>query len=299
MKKDKDSVSVESSNTGEYAAFLTLSVEGARLAVAIREKAKETGDTLLAGAVLYVHNNVPQESAWGNAHRFDATKDVLAEIFPTMKNIICIMPTGVVVRAIAPLVDHKLKDPAVVVMDVIGRWAISLLSGHEGGANALCVRLSNLCAAEPIITTTTDAKRTIIVGIGCRKDISSEAILSAVHEALEKVKADIEDVRILASPEVKRQEKGLIEAARVLDRPLLFIPHKDINRCVVCEASEVAQNHLGLRAAAEPCALLSGRRTQLILPKMKKDGVTIALARESCSWLEWAQEAENTEPTPP
>ena len=47
--------------------------------------------------------------------------------------LVYIAPCGVVVRAIAPFLEHKTKDPAVVVVDVGGRWAVSLLSGHEGG----------------------------------------------------------------------------------------------------------------------------------------------------------------------
>ena len=45
------------------------------------------------------------------------------------------MALGIVVRMIAPYIEHKSKDPAVVVMDEVGHHVISLLSGHLGGAN--------------------------------------------------------------------------------------------------------------------------------------------------------------------
>jgi cobalt-precorrin 5A hydrolase len=68
------------------------------------------------------------------------------------------MATGIVVRTLADLLRHKSVDPAVVVMDETGRHAISLLSGHLGGANDLTRRIAALTGADPVITTATDLK---------------------------------------------------------------------------------------------------------------------------------------------
>src|SRR4030067_3032724 len=51
--------------------------------------------------------------------------------------LVGVMATGIVIRAVAPLLESKLVDPAVVVVDVSGHFAVSLLPGHLGGANAL------------------------------------------------------------------------------------------------------------------------------------------------------------------
>ncbi len=64
---------------------------------------------------------------------------------------------GIVVRCIAPLLAHKSVDPAVVVCDQNGRYAVSLLSGHLGRANELARRVAACLGGEPVITTATDS----------------------------------------------------------------------------------------------------------------------------------------------
>ena len=70
--------------------------------------------------------------------------------------LIFIGAAGICVRSIAPYVQSKKTDPAVIVADEQGRHAISLLSGHIGGANALTLLVSEILGAEPVITTATD-----------------------------------------------------------------------------------------------------------------------------------------------
>lgn len=76
--------------------------------------------------------------------------------FETAEGLIYVGATGIAVRAIAPYVRSKAQDPAVVVVDETGRFAIALLSGHLGGANELTERVAALCGATPVITTATD-----------------------------------------------------------------------------------------------------------------------------------------------
>jgi cobalt-precorrin 5A hydrolase len=82
--------------------------------------------------------------------------ETIAANWHHFNGFICIMATGIVVRAIAPLLEDKLSDPCVVVLDEKGRHAISLLAGHIGGGNALAEKVAGLLGGTPVITTASD-----------------------------------------------------------------------------------------------------------------------------------------------
>ena len=72
------------------------------------------------------------------------------------RGVIFISSTGIAVRAIAPYLKGKDKDPGVVVVDVSNNYSISLISGHIGGGNDLALEVSKILKNKPIITTATD-----------------------------------------------------------------------------------------------------------------------------------------------
>lgn len=262
-------------------AIISLSNEGARIAISLKEG--------LGDAHIFLHEKVSDAF---EGRRFKSVITLTGQIFSRYDKLVYVAPCGVVVRALAKTIGHKATDPGVVVVDAGGRFAVSLLGGHEGGANDLAIAVSNVIGGEPVITTTTEALKSVILGIGCRKGVKAPAIISAVDAALSKAGVARGEVRFLASADIKSNEEGLLAAARLMGIPLRFITSEQIRSSRRKFArSAFVEKKVSLPAVAEPAALLAGRRTRLILPKMTSGSVTVALARESFSWSESAPEA--------
>ena len=230
------------------------------------------------------------------------------EAFHAADALVFVSAAGIAVRAIAPYIKKKTEDPAVVVVDELGLHAISLLSGHMGGANGLTREIAAAIGADPVITTATDingrlavdqwakeqglyiadmtaakrvsaallrkervgfysefpvqgelprgfyewrpgsgercglkialclkdprlicrgeeilwlAPRVLSVGIGCRRGVSMERIRQGVEEALAAQGLLAQQIRVIASIDIKADEQGLIRYAKLLGVPFL------------------------------------------------------------------------------
>ncbi|MBI2561749.1 MAG: cobalt-precorrin 5A hydrolase [candidate division NC10 bacterium] len=336
------------------------------------------GEKILAsepGAVLYV----PAKYGVAGTNRVKvfpgALAPLLAEIYPRYDGFVFLMATGIVVRMIAEYIKDKRYDPAVVVMDITGRFAISLVSGHLGGANALARRMAEITGAIAVVTTGTDVNETIapdviameiggevddfeamkkvsaalvdgdktgvvdltgvdppslrgplkpnvqrfdslealaeapviagivitnrlldltaalpgkaavilrpknlVVGVGCNRGTSAEEITAAVRRVLADAGLSAKSVRCLATVEAKRDEVGILGAAKHLGLPLEFCAKEALNAVPdVPNASEAPRKFVGVQGVAEPSALLvSGGR--LLIEKVKSGNVTVAVA---------------------
>lgn len=258
------------------AAFITLSREGANLFTHLRGSFTDSD--------YFTHEKV-EGLALGE--RFSKVVELTAQVFDKYEGLVYIAPCGAVVRAIAPLIRHKEDDPAVVQVDVGGRWAVSLLSGHEGRANDLALAVSNAIGAEPVISTSTEASKNVIVGVGCRRGMTAKRIIDAVKSAIADAGVTLEHVRYIASADVKSNEPGLIEAARALGVALRFIASDEMRESTRdFDKSRFVEQSVNLPAVAEPAALLAGRRTSLILKKKTYQGITVAIAQERSLSLE-------------
>ena len=208
-------------------------------------------------------------------------RDLTKKLFSEFEGIVFCMATGIVVRVIAPCIKDKYTDPAVVVVDEEGRFAISLLSGHEGGANSLAIQVANSLGAEPVVTTASESCKKIVIGIGCRCGINKKEIIRAVQYALKKIKSSIKKVRCISTIDLKQNELGLQEACLELGVPLRVVPRELIRRFSgEYGRSSFVKEKIGVEGVSEPCALITAKKPKLILVKTKIGRVTVAVAKE-------------------
>ena len=131
----------------------------------------------------------------GEKHRCDETVTLLTgscadwarEGFAEADALVFCCAAGIAVRAIAPWVRSKKTDPAVIVVDETGRFAVSLLSGHIGGANELTAAIAEDIGATPVITTATDLNDLFAVDVFAEKNglqIESMVLAKEISAAL-------------------------------------------------------------------------------------------------------------------
>lgn len=128
-------------------AIISVSDKGRTLALKLKDKLDD--DSTVIRCDLY-HKNV---------------KNYFPVLFYEYDAIIAIMASGILIRSIAPLVESKVTDPAVLNIDDNGNFVISTLSGHLGGANELAHKISGLIDATPVITTSTDVNKKLGIDV--------------------------------------------------------------------------------------------------------------------------------------
>lgn len=128
-------------------AIISVSKKGQELASNLKEKLDK--DSTIIKVDLY-HKNV---------------KDYFPVLFYEYDAIIAIMASGILIRSIAPLMESKVSDPAVLNIDDNANFVISTLSGHLGGANKLTHKVAALIDATPVITTSTDVNNKLGIDV--------------------------------------------------------------------------------------------------------------------------------------
>ncbi|HSQ90034.1 cobalt-precorrin 5A hydrolase [Romboutsia sp.] len=122
--------------------------------------------------------------------------ELVEKLFKKYECIVFIMATGIVVRVIAPYINSKFSDPAILVTDEKGTNIISLLSGHMGGANEMTHYISDLIEANPVITTATDVN----------KKASLDMIAKKLDAHIDNFRENVKDVNAML---VNNQEVGI------------------------------------------------------------------------------------------
>ncbi len=132
--------------------------------IALTQGGAETGRKLhgmMADSVLYLPARFDEMEDEDDpaTEPFDISiRQVLQSAFQKHTALVCIMATGIVVRELAPMLRSKHVDPGVVVLDERGEHAVSLLSGHKGGANGLARRVADLLGSAAVLTTSSDVQ---------------------------------------------------------------------------------------------------------------------------------------------
>lgn len=210
-------------------------------------------------------------------------RDAFRATFHDARRWVLVMATGIAVRMLEGLPRDKLSDPAVVVVDESARFAISLLSGHEGGANALAYDVARVTGAVPIVTTATEALKPLVIGIGCRRGATLEQIEAAIDLAL--AGRPMADVREIATVDLKADEPGILAFCDRHAIPLRVFTREQIAaRPWARMPSAWVQENIGLDGVCEPCALLASARGALVVGKTPLNGVAIAIAEDSPPW---------------
>lgn len=228
------------------------------------------------------------ESLVAEPQQVESQRVRFREQFGQRSQWVLIMATGIATRFVDGLLRDKHRDPAVVVLDEAGRYAVALVGGHEGGANALAYRVANAVGATPVVTTATEAMKPLVVGIGCRKGVSEQQVERAVLHALAQRgvagpggDAGLAEVRELATVDLKASEPGLLAFSQRHGIPLRVIAkHQIEGRSWVSQASDWVRESIGLDGVCEPCALIASTRGRLVVPKTALDGVAVAIVAD-------------------
>lgn len=131
------------------------------------------------------------------------------------------------------------------------------------------------------------------VGVGCRRGISTEAVLEGITSAVERIGASLKAVAGIYSIDLKSDELGLIEAAKHLLVPFQTFRAEELQSVIEQEQlsrSKFVSEKIGVDGVCEAASLLGTQMGRLILPKTKYQGVTVAISVEN--FLSWASGPE-------
>ena len=194
------------------------------------------------------------DSANTNVTPFDLPlRPVLERLFERHRRLVLFMPVGAAVRLLAPCLQHKHNDPAVVCVDDAGRFAVSLLSGHVGGARRHWPKkYPAYLGAAPVITSASHVMDTLAVDLLGR-------------EFGWRIEADSETITRVSAAVVNGEPVGVFQEA---GEPDWWPPDKQLPGNVTVHAS--------LEALAESTSVAALIITDRLLPGIEESRATPA-----------------------
>ncbi|MCL2317840.1 MAG: cobalamin biosynthesis protein, partial [Methanomassiliicoccaceae archaeon] len=124
-----------------------------------------------------------------------------------------------------------------------------------------------------------------ILGIGCKRDTPMQSIESLVDDVLKKEDISLKSVKAVASIDLKTNEKGLLEFCKKIDARPKFFSSEELASLpdIGFTSSERVMNVTGVDNVCERAAIAASNRGELVVKKVSKDGVTLAVVREPVS----------------
>ena len=180
------------------------------------------GDCVMNQVASFLAENYPEDKITRIKKHDDLEprhlQDIVSYYFSHVKAIFFISASGIAVRSIAPFVHKKTEDPAVIVIDCLGKYIIPILSGHEGGANHFADETAKILHSQSIVTTASEVisrnkKKAVTLGIGCRRGVSTGEIEDALRNAMVENSLDYRTIEGAATIDIKKDEAGLTEFA--------------------------------------------------------------------------------------
>jgi len=113
----------------------------------------------------------------------------------------------------------------------------------------------------------------LVVGVGARRGVHFKEVLQAIDAALAEIKRGRDEISVLATAQLKRDERGISEAGQSLGLEVLYLSHEILNAQTPTTSSRASD--LGLPGVAEPAVLALA--TRLIMPKRAFGRVTVAI----------------------
>jgi len=213
--------------------------------------------------------------------------DTIQQAFKAGDALIFICATGIVMRTLAPVLESKLSDPPVLVLDEAGEFVIPLLSGHQGGANEWAAQVAKQLKSQLVITTANPYLAPVYsVGMGCERGCSIDDLQTLLAQCLEQANLNLSQITHINSIDIKSDEVGLIELAKRINKPFLTWDIEQLSSVehLLSTKSDYIFSVVGVYGVAESAALVdvikqTGQAGELVLNKQKSATATCAIAR--------------------
>lgn len=241
---------------------------------------------------LRVQRQLPSHITSFHRHKPKPFGKVVTDAFLSNHRMIFICSTGIVIRTLAPVLAHKTEDPAVLVIDQDAKHVVSLLSGHEGGANEWAREIASGLQATPVITSAEQYTRPVYtLGIGCDRGCPEAHIAQLVDECITQLNNKYPDfsadaIRSIASIDLKADETGLLNFCAHQGRELQVYPASALRTVEdqLSYKSDIVFKEVGCYGVAEAAALIAAsthtnNAAELVLEKQKSTRATCAVAR--------------------